>query len=62
MVPIIAVVLGAYLFLINTYKCASGEEMYLYVLISAKFWLKCTYLAQKLDKLAKSALKSVHFT
>lgn len=35
--------------------------MYLYVLISAKFWLKCTYLAQKSDKLAKNALKFVHF-
>ena len=41
------VVLRAYLFLINTYKHTTWEEMYLFVLISAKMCLKCTYFAQK---------------
>ena len=35
--------------------------MYLYVLISAKLWLKCTYMTQKWDKLAKNYLNLVKF-
>ena len=35
--------------------------MYLHVLISAKLWLKCTYMTQKWDKLAKNYLNLVNF-
>ena len=46
-----AIVVRAYLFLINTYKYTTREEMYLFLLISARMWMKCTYFAQKLQNL-----------
>ena len=52
------VVVRVYLFLTNTYKYATQMKMYLFVLISAKLCLKCTYITQKLEILVKFTPKS----
>jgi len=56
-----AVPLRAYLFLINTYKYSTCQKMYLYVLISTKLPLSCTYFTLNVDKMNESTLKIVPF-
>ena len=58
---LIAVPLRAYLFLINTYKYSTRQEMYLYVLIRTKCPLSCTYFTLSVDKMNENTLKIVPF-
>ena len=39
-----SVVVRAYLFLINLIKHATYQKIFLYILISAKLYMKCTYM------------------
>ena len=58
---IISVPLRPYLFLINTYKYSTWQEMYLYVLIRTKWPLGCTYFTPSFDKMKENTLKTVPF-